>query len=156
MKQTKHTNERELLIELIERYRSLKKALQEFPKYEIGSRVIIEWQKCKYLSDDDMAVVAVEVLKKHEGKYSNAIECICELLTGKPESKWAIIDALELETCRVCTSCGHLMRCGYLVNDGEEYFCSDNCFLKKHTQEEMDEMTIDEDNSAAYWTEWEG
>ena len=149
--------EKQLLINLINTHKSLKKAFAAY-KRKTGHTISIPWRKCAHLSDKDMCVVALEVLSKHEGGLSHAIECIYEVLTGSPKGKWAVIDNLDLQTCRVCSVCGHLMREGYLVYDGEDYFCSDKCFLERYAKEQMDEMTAsaDEDDAAAYWTAWEG
>ena len=44
------------------------------------------------------------------------------------------------------------MHQGYVIGDGEDYYCSDECLLDNMTQEEYMEMY---ENDQAYWTEWE-
>ena len=40
---------------------------------------------------------------------------------------------------------------GYVINDGLEYFCSDDCLHSTYTHEEYMEMYFNDD---AYWTQW--
>ena len=55
------------------------------------------------------------------------------------------------EEYRKCSECGKWMQEGYCVNDGDEYYCSDECLHKHYSQEEYEGMyTKDE----AYWTQW--
>jgi hypothetical protein len=55
------------------------------------------------------------------------------------------------EPVRFCECCGKEMNSGYVIHDGEEYFCSDDCLSGWYSPEEYDELCqIDE----AYWTEW--
>lgn len=56
-----------------------------------------------------------------------------------------------MEFARKCTKCGKGMNEGYVVNDGDEYFCSDECLYTEYTPVEYDAMCDDDD---AYWTEW--
>ena len=51
---------------------------------------------------------------------------------------------------RTCDICGKELQSGYVINDGEEYYC-ENCLSKKYTKEEYNEMY---ENDEAYWTEW--
>lgn len=53
---------------------------------------------------------------------------------------------------RCCSVCDKPMREGYVVNDGEEYYCSKDCLHTKYTEEEYSQMC---DNDTAYWTTWE-
>jgi hypothetical protein len=55
---------------------------------------------------------------------------------------------------RQCDACGSGMNEGYIINGGEEYFCSDECLHTEYTQEEYEEMHGDDDTET-YWTEWE-
>lgn len=54
--------------------------------------------------------------------------------------------------CRICSKCKKGMNEGYCINDGEEYYCSDDCLHKHITPDEYDEMYK---NDCAYWTEWD-
>lgn len=47
------------------------------------------------------------------------------------------------------------MNSGYVVGNGEKHYCTEDCLHTEISPEEWDEMTIDEDNSPNYWTEWE-
>lgn len=51
-----------------------------------------------------------------------------------------------------CSECGRIMKSGYVVYDGEEYFCSDECKDSWWSEEEWQELM---ENDNAYWTEWE-
>lgn len=52
---------------------------------------------------------------------------------------------------RICTNCGEVMSSGYVINDGEEYFCSDDCLYGYYSDQEYQELC---ENDLAYWTEW--
>lgn len=54
---------------------------------------------------------------------------------------------------RRCSECGEKMREGYVIENGLEYYCSDECLHKHYTEEEWNEMYSDDGDS--YWTEWE-
>lgn len=60
---------------------------------------------------------------------------------------------------RQCSCCGNGMNHGYVVNGGEEYYCSDKCLESNYTHEEWEEMSMEDDDSLFsvdnYWTEWE-
>lgn len=69
-----------------------------------------------------------------------------------------------MKFARQCTQCGCGMNEGYVVNGGEEYFCSQNCLNQVYTNEEWNDMVYsgdtDEDgelipDTESYWTEWE-
>ena len=64
----------------------------------------------------------------------------------------------EILTARVCSNCGKIINEGYVVNNGEGYYCSDECAEKHFSKEKwlcMLEGTETEDGEAyAYWTEW--
>ena len=59
---------------------------------------------------------------------------------------------LQNEENRVCTCCGNKMWSGYVIRDGEEYFCSDDCLSGWYSEEEYDELCQADE---AYWTEWD-
>ena len=60
----------------------------------------------------------------------------------------------EMDYPRTCSHCGDGMYEGYCIDNGEEYYCSDECLHKHYTEEEYLEM-YDEGNGDSYWTEWE-
>lgn len=57
----------------------------------------------------------------------------------------------EIETLRVCYTCGKFISEGYIYNDFETY-CSDKCFIADHGKATFDGAGDDE----LYWTAWEG
>lgn len=72
----------------------------------------------------------------------------------KPEYK--IIEQ-EIETDdekRRCSECKKEMSEGYCIENGEEYYCSDECLHKHYTESEYLEM-YDDGNGDSYWTQWE-
>lgn len=52
---------------------------------------------------------------------------------------------------RRCSECGDIMFDGYVVDDGMEYYCSDECLHKHFTDKEW-QQAYDED--WGYWTHW--
>ena len=52
---------------------------------------------------------------------------------------------------RICNECGKEMQSGYVIDDGEEYYCSDECLCSWYSEEEYDELC---QTDLAYWTEW--
>lgn len=54
----------------------------------------------------------------------------------------------------VCNCCGKVMTEGFVIEGGEEYFCSDECLHSKYTSAEWNEMYGDGDTQS-YWTVWE-
>lgn len=56
---------------------------------------------------------------------------------------------------RKCDECGKVFNDGYVVNAGDEYYCSDKCLNKHYSSSEWKEMTSDIDNSDSYYTSWE-
>lgn len=60
----------------------------------------------------------------------------------------------QLDDCevRICSECGCLMLDGYVIGDGLEYYCKDDCLHKHYTEEEWQDMY--EDGGDCYWTEF--
>lgn len=54
---------------------------------------------------------------------------------------------------RLCGECKTIMIEGYVIHDGDAYYCSDECLYKNWTIKEWEEVTKDDDSSC-YWTEW--
>lgn len=67
------------------------------------------------------------------------------------EKLYRLEHGLEEEP-RICDACGKEMTSGYVIGDGEEYYCSDECLYEYYSEEEYDELC---QNGSAYWTEWE-
>lgn len=58
------------------------------------------------------------------------------------------------DNMRVCSDCGKLMTTGYCIENGLEYYCSDECLHKHYTNEEYINL-YDDGNGDSYHTEWE-
>ena len=87
----------------------------------------------------------------------------------RKEEAQNIVDAFELanhymsfkvnenypldESIRFCSHCGKEMTQGYVVNAGDEYYCSDECLHKHYSEQEWEEM-YDDGNGDSYWTEF--
>lgn len=56
-----------------------------------------------------------------------------------------------MDEYRECTNCGARMFAGYVIDDGEEYFCDDECLRAWYSEEEYDELCQED---RAYWTTW--
>lgn len=63
------------------------------------------------------------------------------------------IDELDLEHVRCCSECGKPMYEGFCIEDGAEYYCSDECLHKNINQEEYDAL-YDDGRGDSYWTSW--
>lgn len=66
-------------------------------------------------------------------------------------------DKIEYQAFRVCSECNKIMFSGYVIKDGEEYYCSDQCLHKHYTEDEYLKLhkENEDENCQAYWTEWE-
>lgn len=58
------------------------------------------------------------------------------------------------EVKRTCTQCDKEMTKGYCIENGIEYYCSEECLHKNISEEEFNEL-YDNGNGDSYWTEWE-
>ena len=54
---------------------------------------------------------------------------------------------------RICDACNNQMQKGYVINGGEEYYCSDPCLNTKYTTDDWYEM-YDDGSRDNYWTDW--
>lgn len=52
-----------------------------------------------------------------------------------------------------CDACKEVMSQGYVINGGEEYFCSNTCLNTKYDKEAFEEL-YDDGEGDSYWTEW--
>ena len=55
---------------------------------------------------------------------------------------------------RKCSRCGKLMNKGYVIDNGCEYYCSEECLSKVMTLEEYDKL-YNKGEGDSYYTEWE-
>ena len=53
---------------------------------------------------------------------------------------------------RICTACGKHMHRGYVIGEGAEYYCDDECLSSYYSEEEYDQLC---QMDLAYWTDWE-
>jgi hypothetical protein len=84
------------------------------------------------------------------------VEDIQELMADyvlKHSTAEELVDELDLEHIRVCSECGKPMTEGYCIEDGAEYYCSEECLHKHLTEEEFDNL-YDEGRGNSYWTSW--
>lgn len=66
--------------------------------------------------------------------------------------EWIATD-IDCDCFRICTHCKQLMIKGFVIEDGEEYFCSEEHLHTTYTKEEYEEM-YDDGEGNTYWTEW--
>ena len=64
------------------------------------------------------------------------------------------IEANGIKYARICDKCGNGMNEGYVVEGGEEYYCTPKCLHEVYTPMEWQNRFSDE-SSENYWTEWE-
>ena len=82
---------------------------------------------------------------------SDAIVRTLDYVVDQCESLATQLKALDYE--RTCNTCGDSMTEGYYINDGEEYYCSEEClFVDGYTKEQYEN---DYENGYIYYTEWE-
>jgi len=68
------------------------------------------------------------------------------------------IEANGVKYARMCDKCGNGMNEGYIVNGGDEYYCSAECLHKDYSPKEWQEMYDESEENGGndhYWTEWE-
>lgn len=65
-----------------------------------------------------------------------------------------IVNNIEEKEARICSECHKPMNQGYCIENGEEYYCSDECLHKYYTDEEYNQL-YDNGNGDSYYTEWE-
>jgi hypothetical protein len=53
---------------------------------------------------------------------------------------------------RKCSQCDRLMNEGYVIDNGLDYYCSEECLSKNFTKEQWEEAYKNGNN---YWTTWE-
>jgi hypothetical protein len=58
---------------------------------------------------------------------------------------------------RKCSKCGKGMNEGFIIGNGDEYFCGENCLYQIYSADEWELMADDDETDEAfnYWTEWE-
>ena len=64
-----------------------------------------------------------------------------------------LVDELDLQHTRCCSHCGNPMYEGFCIENGAEYYCSEEC-LHKHLSEEEYNDLYDDGKGESYWTSW--
>jgi len=64
-----------------------------------------------------------------------------------------LVDELDLEHIRVCSECGKPITEGFCIEDGAEYYCSEDCLHKNLSDEEYENL-YDDGRGNSYWTSW--
>lgn len=65
-----------------------------------------------------------------------------------------IKDYLETVEVRQCDVCKKYMIDGYCIEEGNGYYCDDECMLTEMTMDEFNEL-YDDGNGDSYYTDWE-
>jgi hypothetical protein len=84
------------------------------------------------------------------------VEDIQELMADyvmKHSTAEELVDNLELENIRVCSECSKPMTEGYCIENGAEYYCSEESLHKNLTDEEYENL-YDEGRGDSYYTSW--
>lgn len=55
---------------------------------------------------------------------------------------------------RKCNECGKYMTRGYVIENGMEYYCNEECLDKNYKEEEYLKL-YDDGNGDSYWTTWD-
>ena len=74
---------------------------------------------------------------------SDLLTLVAELDREAGDDDWSL---------RKCTCCGEEMTKGFVIDDGDAYFCSEACLHKKYTPLQYTELHLED---RAYWTEWD-
>ena len=64
-----------------------------------------------------------------------------------------LYEELYNEHIRKCSKCGNIMEQGYCIENGIDYYCSEECLHKEITEEEWQRL-YDNGNGDSYWTTW--
>jgi hypothetical protein len=153
--------------------------LQDEKRYEMKKQFTLERTYDAY--------VTIEIVKRTNGRYyaeidrnlddlwaeNDEYECwvdepnnIMTEINPTEEEYDAIIETFReyiiangVKYARICDKCGNGMNDGYIVNGGDEYYCSAECLHKDYSPKEWQEMYDESEENGGndhYWTEWEG
>lgn len=92
----------------------------------------------------------IELDGKHIGMVKDIIKAYREEISHQALN----YGSLEYEELRVCSECDKSMENGYVIENGLEYYCSDECLHKHYPDDEYNKM-YDNGNGDSYWTSWE-
>lgn len=79
--------------------------------------------------------------------FEDMIRCIDELAAGMGIK----LTPKMYDYARVCDICEKGMNEGYVVNNGDEYYCSDTCVQKQYTKQQWNQLYK---KDIGYWTTW--
>ena len=94
-----------------------------------------------------------QLIKEKRGLSAEDIQELMADYVMKHRTAEELVDELELEHIRVCSECGKPMYEGYCIEDGAEYYCSDECMHNNLSDKEFEEL-YDEGRGNSYWTSW--
>lgn len=87
-------------------------------------------------------------------KYKFIIELLNEVTEQeKLNDIFNKLEEAEIEI-RQCSNCSRLMVEGYVIENGEEYYCCDKCLESNMTREEFEEL-YKEGEGDSYFTQWD-
>lgn len=104
-------------------------------------------------------------LDKHiidmETKYLWEYKQLCAELTNYIERRNIVHDELGQDLLkiinnhpRLCNICSKPMDEGYCIENGMEYYCSDECLHEVYDDEEW-QLMYEDGNGDSYWSEWD-
>lgn len=96
-----------------------------------------------------------EGTKRREDKEKLVEEASKVLQAMKKDYTEKLENGEDDNSYRECTQCEAIMNEGYLIDDGSEYYCSDECLEKNMTREEFNDL-YDNGHGSSYYTAWEG
>lgn len=152
-------------------YEAFEKMVKEIKEIVIGEESIIEERKehnSYDLSVNEENYYSINIFTKeieeepkevkHNKKYlSNEyvidmIGAANQLMDSEEKNKFIeFLEDMGIEV-RICSECGCLMAEGYVIEDGYDYYCEEECLIKgygENPHEKAEEEGID-----LYWTEW--
>lgn len=126
-------------------------------------------QTCETILDIEIVKKDDKFFAKVKRDYSSLDEYECwiddgELMTepvNSDEEYDAIIETFcshikenSIRYARICDKCGNGMNEGYVVEGGQEYYCTPKCLHEVYTPMEWQNRFSDE-CTENYWTEWD-
>lgn len=123
-----------------------------------------EIRKRKSYSDFKTLALLLNNAQEGEAEFKAALMKVHDMIDarrgfGSETNSKAAIESIELlcsdlnDDTRRCDACNVEMDEGYCIDQGSEYYCSDECLHTKYTPKEWEEMYTDGGDS--YWTQWE-
>jgi hypothetical protein len=131
---------------------------------EVETKIRIEKEKSKYFAYvyDDLSQDTRKIECWIEDDYTGSLmteECNTEAeYDAVIDSFKAFILANGIKYARMCDKCNEGMNEGYLVNGGDEYYCSAECLHQVYTPKEWQDMYDESEENGGndnYWTQWE-